>query len=183
MKICNKCFILYEDKDFPFKNRRRNARDYVCKACLTDKGKQRREAGNKFIASHSLPGETKNSTALRLAVVNELVTQDWLYEKCFVNKSGCFEWKKAKSNGYGIVSIPIGKNMQGPTMAAHRVSYYLENKNIFSNDKVLSDSLVIDHLCKNRSCINPKHLEQVTQSENVRRAFDYHCPGCSCRRD
>jgi len=41
-------------------------------------------------------------------------------------------------------------------------------------------SLVIDHTCGNRLCINPMHLEEVLQSENVRRAFDYHCPGCNC---
>jgi transposase-like protein len=43
--------------------------------------------------------------------------------------------------------------------------------------------LEIDHLCRNRSCVNPKHLEVVTRGENVRRgkvsalrSLKEHCP-------
>ena len=33
----------------------------------------------------------------------------------------------------------------------------------------IPDGLVIDHLCRNRSCINPDHLDAVTNEENIRR--------------
>ncbi|MEU5322933.1 HNH endonuclease signature motif containing protein [Streptomyces sp. NPDC021056] len=44
--------------------------------------------------------------------------------------------------------------------------------------------LVIDHLCRNRRCVNPGHLEVVTLAENTRRGFGIstfnalktHCP-------
>lgn len=48
----------------------------------------------------------------------------------------------------------------------------------------IGDGLVLDHLCRNRVCVNPDHLEQVTIGENVRRSplhgvsgrAKTHCP-------
>ena len=45
-------------------------------------------------------------------------------------------------------------------MAAHRVSYYVHKGQ-------LTEGLVIDHVCKNRKCVNPLHLREVTIRENV----------------
>lgn len=33
----------------------------------------------------------------------------------------------------------------------------------------IAKNLTLDHICKNRSCVNPNHLEPVSQSENSRR--------------
>jgi hypothetical protein len=35
----------------------------------------------------------------------------------------------------------------------------------------IGDKLQIDHLCRNRRCCNPKHLQMVTASENIWRGF------------
>jgi hypothetical protein len=36
----------------------------------------------------------------------------------------------------------------------------------------IPEGLVLDHLCRNRSCCNPAHLEPVTTAENVRRGLN-----------
>lgn len=45
----------------------------------------------------------------------------------------------------------------------------------------IPDGLVIDHLCMNKTCVNPEHLEPVTQGENIRRARAAYGPTKFCR--
>lgn len=72
----------------------------------------------------------------------------------------CWNWVAAtNSNGYGLVSI------EGSAKLAHRVVY---------TELVapIPDGLTIDHLCRNKVCVNPAHLEVVTIAENNRRAAE-----------
>jgi hypothetical protein len=72
----------------------------------------------------------------------------------------CWNWTgTGTKHGYGQVSV------DGVHRYAHRVSYELHRGPI-------PDGLTIDHLCRNRRCVNPAHLEPVTQAENTRRAAD-----------
>jgi hypothetical protein len=49
-------------------------------------------------------------------------------------------------------------------MMAHRASYEF-------HVGAIPDGLQIDHLCLNKACVNPAHMEPVTSQENTRRAF------------
>lgn len=74
--------------------------------------------------------------------------------------SGCWLWTGAMITlGYGTFS-PSQK--RGEYTYSHRYSY-----ETFVGP--IPDGMVIDHLCRVRCCVNPKHLEVVTRGENVRR--------------
>lgn len=72
-------------------------------------------------------------------------------------KTPCWIWNGPKSKlGYGIIGPRYG------TRVAHRA--YYENKN-----GPVPNSLDVDHLCRQRACVNPDHLEIVIHAENMRR--------------
>ena len=76
-------------------------------------------------------------------------------EKCVDKTNGCWDWIENKdSNGYGRL---FGTS-------SHRLSYEAHIGPIFKG-------MDIDHLCRNRGCCNPEHLEPVTRQENLRRGI------------
>jgi hypothetical protein len=87
---------------------------------------------------------------------------------------GCWEWEGSKSTaGYGRLDLGNGK-----TTGAHRAAYLLLVGPI-------PDQLPLDHLCRNRACIRPSHLEPVTNRINVLRGVGItakHAVQTHCRR-
>ena len=84
-----------------------------------------------------------------------------------VTAEGCWQWAATlNQSGYGVFWAG-GKNVK-----AHRFSY-----ETFVGP--IEDGMTIDHLCRNRACVRPDHLEKVTHQENVKRgltsALKTHC--------
>jgi len=69
----------------------------------------------------------------------------------------CWLWVGARSStGYGQIAAA------GRLVYAHRFAYELLVGDI-------PETLQIDHLCRNRACVNPDHMEAVTQRVNILR--------------
>lgn len=80
-------------------------------------------------------------------------------------ETDCIEWLACLVTGYGLFRLGAGRNI-----VAHRWAF-----------GPVPDGLELDHLCRNRACVNPGHLEPVTHRDNLRRsplgnAAKTHCP-------
>lgn len=74
---------------------------------------------------------------------------------------GCWEWTGSKQRqGYGRLGRTEGGKYT--ELMAHRIAFELYVGPI-------PEGLVIDHLCRNRGCVNPDHLEPVTNEVNIER--------------
>ncbi len=77
-------------------------------------------------------------------------------DSCWLWRGGC------NPKGYGLYTfIPKGK-----TRGVHRIAYELLVGPI-------PEGLEIDHLCRTRNCVYPKHLEPVTHKENTNRGDSF----------
>lgn len=85
-----------------------------------------------------------------------------------IEVADCWEWTKYKDKGYGQIRLP------DRLVLAHRWVW----ENLVGP---IPDRLVLDHLCRNRPCVNPDHLEQVTQQVNVLRGFRFRKPPIDIR--
>lgn len=92
----------------------------------------------------------------------------------------CWPWLGwVQSNGYGAFTIRIEPGTHGRQVCwlAHRLSYILAHGDIAAG-------FTIDHLCRNRRCVNPAHMEPVSmrvnnlrgESASATNAAKTHCP-------
>lgn len=94
---------------------------------------------------------------------------DRIMSRITVTGDGCWEYPCRNESGYGVVGEgPRG----GKTIRTHRLVY----------ERLVGpipEGLDIDHLCRNRACCNPAHLEPVTRLENylrgARKTRQTHC--------
>lgn len=82
-----------------------------------------------------------------------VITKAYIAKHTAVAANGCWVWQATVSeHGYAVVNHAY----------VHRASHELFKGNI-------PDGMQIDHLCRNRRCVNPDHLEAVTQRTNLLR--------------
>lgn len=79
------------------------------------------------------------------------------WAKVIVRPWDCWEWTASlRKDGYGRFALNGGPQL------SHLVAYRFLVGSV-------PEGLKLDHLCRNRKCVNPEHLEPVTDKENVRR--------------
>ena len=69
----------------------------------------------------------------------------------------CWLWTGATSDGYGSFGF------NGKMKRVHRLAY------AWAKGVPVDSFGILDHLCRVKNCVNPDHLEEVSQAENVRR--------------
>ncbi len=115
----------------------------------------------------------REETIMPMGIYLRKTADERFWERVNKVENGCWEWRGCCGrNGYGMFSY------QGQSVLAHRFSLNLSQISI-------PFGLEVDHLCRNRRCVNPSHLEIVTHQINVLRGNssppnknrqDTHCP-------
>lgn len=147
---------------------------FCSKDCYAEfkKGKEPHNKGKKIIFSKPCPICGKEISGEKAKVERRKYCSKECFEKSrrnvdiesFIKKRikivdglDCWFWTGHTEGGYARASINGHRNVY-----IHRLSY-----ECFVGE--IPEGLVLDHLCRNRSCVNPDHLEPVSLEENIRR--------------
>jgi hypothetical protein len=95
------------------------------------------------------------------------------YPRIRLTEGGCWRWTGCRDvAGYSRVNVNRSPRL------LHRLMFE-------SLCGPIREGLELDHVCRNRWCVNPEHLDPVTTQENLRRSFEAtghpngrktHCP-------
>ncbi len=90
----------------------------------------------------------------------EVGEPEWFVTVVDCDPVGCWLWPRS-TNGDGYGKLYVGKKL----ILAHRYAFELLVGPI-------PEGMTLDHLCRNRLCVRPSHLEPVTIAENLRRGHE-----------
>jgi hypothetical protein len=131
---------------------------FPCKDCQ----KAQRQAARQNFTDEQRARERERASEFRRAAPRIFIPTESALRRFWekVDKSReCWIW-----TGYIIPSGYGTFGHQHRNFYAHRIAYELLKASI-------PDGLQLDHLCRNRACVNPAHLEPVTCQENVLRGI------------
>ena len=95
----------------------------------------------------------------RRGTTEPVTAEQRFFAKVTDGADGCWEWNRTDRAGYGEPFFD-----DNVRWLPHRWAYsFLRGE--------IPEGLELDHLCRNRGCVNPWHLEPVTRSENARRTY------------
>lgn len=107
----------------------------------------------------------------------EIIIPDRVAERAatrYVEVNGC--WISTYSvASHGYAQIGWRSNGEGHVVTAHRAAW------VFANGRQIQDGGTVDHTCKNKLCVNPSHLREITNFENARRTFGSDWPLGECK--
>lgn len=69
-------------------------------------------------------------------------------------ENACWVWTGRLDDGYGRFRV------DGKLGRAHRFSFLWAHG-------FLTEGLIVNHVCRNRACVNPEHMEEITQRQNI----------------
>jgi len=94
----------------------------------------------------------------------DAIARRYVQKRTVTDDNGCWVWAlRPRHDGYPQAKVNYR------AIAAYRYSWLVYRGPI-------PEGLTIDHLCRNRMCVNPAHLEPVPIAENLRRAVPYRHP-------
>ena len=104
--------------------------------------------------------------------MNKSVLRERISKRTVVTETGCWEWIGAKDRyGYGRMGFQVEGELR--YFRVHRISH-----EVFRSE--IPQGLVIDHLCRNRACANPAHMEAISAKENIRRGLRANLAKAEC---
>lgn len=122
----------------------------ICKSCARDKVMLRRK--------NPIPQNEFHQMKINTEILIRIFSKIEISVKHFYKGEPCWEWQGArcKPSFYGRIML------HGVEYPAHRGIY-----NIFV--EIVPEHLQCDHLCRNHGCVNPTHIEPVTDRVNILR--------------